>query len=143
MKLTSKGIAHPLARSALDAGYHWVTTPDVPPGSVIAWPAGAVDAFRDWATLNLIDADNLLPHEELSLWLMMQGALLWHPVPSLVADARYTVQPTADMASINWDGDALHAGRQTDAHKLLLTRVRGERLSLVRRYYQLAGDEPR
>ncbi len=139
MKLTSLGICHPLARNALDTGLHWVTTPDVPAGCGLVWPAGAEDAFLDWERANLVEDPAPNTAEAVSLWLMVQGALLWHPVPSLQAGP-YTVQPTPDMESINWETDALHLGRQTDAYKLLLSKVKGDRLPLVRRYYELAGD---
>ncbi len=149
MKLTSTGILHPLARSALDSGYHWVTTPDVPEGCEFVWPEGAEEAFNAWRDRAIInpeygssEADPWAKPVSISLWLMVQGALLFHPVPSTTAGP-FTVQPTPDMASINWETDALHLGRQTDAYKLLLTRVKGDRLPLVRRYYQLCADVPR
>ncbi len=140
MKLTSTGILHPMARSALDSGYHWVTTPDVPEGCELVWPDGAKPAFIDW---HLASLQGEVPSDRVavSLWLMVQGALLFHPVPSTKAGP-FTVQPTPDMASINWETGALHLGRQTQAYKLLLTRVKGDRVPLVRRYYQLAGDTP-
>ncbi len=143
MKLTSTGILHPMARNALDSGYHWVSTPDVPVDADLVWPDGARQAFLDWRTVSFSDDGPLLSREsEISLWLMVQGALLFHPVPS-TKSGPFTVQPTPDMASINWETDALHLGRQTNAYQLLLTRVKGDRVPLVRRYYQLAGDSPR
>ncbi len=142
MKLTSTGILHPLARNALDSGYHWVTTPDVPVFEDLVWPEGARRAWAEWAAEHEMGEPELSLAASVSLWLMVQGALLFHPVPSTKAGP-FTVQPTHDMASINWSTDALHLGRQTGAYKLLLTRVRGDRVPLVRRYYQLAGDTPR
>ncbi len=141
MKLTSTGIRHPLARSALDSGYHWVSTPDVPEGCELVWPEGAEKAFQNWYWGDY--GEGAFPHNvAVSLWLMVQGALLFHPVPS-TKPGPFTVQPTPDMASINWESDALHLGRQTDAYKLLLTRVKGDRRELVKRYYEVCGDVPR
>ncbi len=142
MRLTSTGIRHPLARSALDSGYHWVSTPDVPEGCDLVWPNGARDAWWVWTEAAHGKEADLSENASISLWLMVQGALLFHPVPS-IKPGTFTVQPTPDMASINWETDALHLGRQTSAYRLLLTRVKGDRRELVRRYYQLAGDVPR
>ncbi len=142
MKLTSFGIAHPMARNALDSGYHWVTTPDVPVGCELVWPEGARQAWNEWRKAADIELGPTREDDAVSLWLMVTGALLWHPVPSLKAGP-YTVQPTPDMATIDWGGDALHLGRQTSSYKLLLTRVKGDRVPLVRKYYELAGDTPR
>ncbi len=127
----------PIARVALDRGLHWVTSTDGPLGGAFVLPMPALRAAQDWSVAAL--PAGTPAGDAVALWAMLQRALVWHCVPSLVGAGR--VWPTPDMRLIGWDTDALHAGTTTTLHHALLTRVRGNRLELMRRYYELAGDK--
>ncbi len=150
---------HPLAREAQKRGLSWLTSPDGLIGNAYVLPVPALRAFLEWraAELEPGTVEGLSEDQLLNLWAMATGAIIWHTVPALVQHdtsvpscygntqmRRALVGPRADMLAVDWDTDALHTGRIfAGNHHALLTRVRGDRLARVRRFYELAGDEPR
>lgn len=132
---------HSIARLALDRGYHWVTTTDGPlgadPAQTFYMPPGVEAAAKDWWASTMVTGRSL--SEYVLLWAMVHEYLVWHCVPSVI-DAG-VVRPTPDMDRIDWTGDALHAGTTGTLHHALLTDVSGDRVPLVKRYYELCGDK--
>ncbi len=145
-----------LAHEAQRLGLSWLTSPDGLIGNAYMLPVPALRAFLDWRASSLTDGtvETLSEDQLLNLWAMVQGCLVWSCVPALVDHdttlpscfantqvRKPAVGPRANMLDVNWSTDALHTGRVfAGNHSYLLTRVKGERLPLVRRYYELAGD---
>ncbi len=147
---------HELAKEAQKRGLSWLTSVDGLIGNAYVLPVASLRAFLEWRTTSLIDGavEKLSEDQLLNLWAMQHGALIWHTVPALVEHdtsvpscygntqcRSATVGPLSDMSKVNWESDAVHIGRVFKGnHSLLLTHVKGDRLPLVKRYFQLAGD---
>jgi hypothetical protein len=147
---------HQLATDAQRRGMSWLTSSDGLIGHAYVLPVPALRAFLAWRESALIgDTVEVLSEDQiLNLWAMVHGCLIWHTVPALVEHdtsvpscygntqcRSATVGPRAGMLDVNWDSDALHIGRVfAGNHHALLTRVKGDREHLVRRYYELAGE---
>lgn len=158
---------HPLALEAQKRGLSWLTSVDGLIGNAYVLPVPALRHFLMWrerelepGTVEALSEDQLI-----NLWAMQHDALIWHTVPALVDHdvsvpscfgntqmRRPQVGPLADgggasevlgrrMFDVDWSTDALHVGRVFEGnHRALLTRVKGDRLPLVKRYYELAGQ---
>lgn len=150
---------HPLAKKAKADGLSWITSADGLIGNAYILPIAGLRAFREWRASSLKGGtvDELSEDQLINLWAMQQGALIWHTVPALMNHdttvpscfgntqlRRPAVRATGDASGIDWGTDAMHVGRVFNGnHKALLTHVLGDRLPLVKRYYELAGDESR
>ncbi len=147
---------HKLAHDAQARGMSWLTSNDGLIGNAYVLPIPSLRAFLAWRESSLTDGtvETLSEDQLLNLWAMAHGCLVHHCVPSLVEHdtsvpscygntqcRQAEVGPRAGMLDVNWETDALHCGRIfTGNHHALLTRVKGERGPLVKRFYELAGE---
>lgn len=148
--------SHYLAHEAVKRGLSWLTSRDGLVGIAYVLPTASLRAFLQWRATSLTDGtvEVLSEDQLLNLWAMAHGCYVNHTVPALVdhdvsVDSCYgntqmrhpEVGPRDGMLSINWATDALHMGRQfLGNHNSLLDRVKGDRVELVRRHYEVAGD---
>jgi hypothetical protein len=147
---------HQLANDAQGRGMSWLTSNDGLIGNCYIVPVDTVRHFLGWRETALTDGtvEALSEDQIWNLYAMVHGCLIHHTVPALVEHdttvpscygntqcRNATVGPRAGMLDVNWDSDALHIGRGfAGNHHALLTRVKGDREHLVRRYYELAGE---
>ncbi len=150
--------SHGLAREADKRGLRWITSVEGLLGQGYVLPAGVLRNFLQWREEALVPgaADVLSEDRLLNLYAMQHEGLVWHCVPALCDHStsvpslygnendgvrRPVVLPREGMAGLDWNTDALHAGKLfLGNHYSLLTHLKGPHTAhRLDRYYAIAG----
>ncbi len=150
--------SHELAKEADKRGLRWITTNEGMLGQAYVLPSRVLRDFLDWRENALVPGalDALSEDRLINLYAMQHEGLIWHCVPALIDHdvsvpslygnendgiRRPVVLPREGMAELDWNTDALHAGKLfLGNHYSLLTHVKGPHTrERIERYYAIAG----